>query len=356
MKIINPGATIGIIGGGQLGRMSALAAANLGYKVHIYSDHEDSPASHVALKTTVADYKDANSLHQFAESVDVITFEFENIPYESVKILEDVSLVRPSWKVLHTLQNRLREKRFINSIGIATAPFEEVKNALELEKAFKKLGSDCILKTVEEGYDGKGQFRINNKTDFNALWQSSSMNVGILEGVVDFVKEISVIIARTEDGKTKNYAPVENIHKNGILDTTIAPAEIAEEIAKKAEEIAITISNELEVVGLIAIEMFVTKNGDVLINEIAPRPHNSGHWTIDASITNQFEQFIRSVCGLPLGNTAHYCKAVMKNLIGDEVNLWQKHIQNPNAKIHLYGKKKVRDGRKMGHVTTVYPV
>jgi len=355
MKVITPGSTIGIIGGGQLGRMSALAAANLGYKVHIFTDQKNSPASHVALKTTISDYSDKEALYTFAKNVDVITFEFENIPYKSVQILEDLSLVRPGWKVLHVSQNRLREKDYINSIGIPTAPYKEVRSYEELEAAFKELKSDCILKTAEEGYDGKGQFKVKNETDLKELWNEFQGDLGVLEGVVDFDKEVSVIVARTEDGKTKCYPPVENVHKNGILDETIAPAKIKSSIAKNAESIAVKMAGELELIGILAIEMFLTNDDEILINEIAPRPHNSGHWSIDASITNQFEQLIRAVCGLPLGNTDAHSNSIMKNLIGTEVTLWNKYIEDPNAKIHLYGKNETREGRKMGHVTTIIP-
>lgn len=355
MKIITPGSTIGIIGGGQLGRMSALAAANLGYKVHIFTDQKNSPASHVALKTTVSQYTDKKALNEFASDVDVITFEFENIPYKSVQILEDLSIVRPSWKVLHISQNRLREKDYINSLDIATAPYKEVKSQQDLEQAYSQINGNCILKTVEEGYDGKGQFKVKDSTNLEELWNEFEGNVGILEGIVDFDKEISVIVARTEDGKTNCYPPVENVHKNGILDETIAPAQIKDAIAKNAESIAVKIANNIELVGVLAIEMFLTKDEKLLINEIAPRPHNSGHWSIDASVTNQFEQFIRAVCGLPLGNTNAHSKSKMKNLIGDEVKLWVKHIEDPNAKIHLYGKNEVREGRKMGHITILTP-
>lgn len=353
MKVIEPGSTIGIFGGGQLGRMSALAAANLGYKVHIYTNKDDSPASHVATKTIVADYEDEEALREFAKNVDVITFEFENIPHKSIQLLEEVSTVNPRWQVLHITKNRLREKRFINSIGIDTAQFEEVVGSESLQEAFNKIGRDCILKTVEEGYDGKGQYKINSETDFKKIWEDSGMNVGVLEGKVDFIKEISVIVARTYDGQTVPYPPVENIHKDGILDTTISPAEISSELGDKAKEIAIKIADNIELIGLIAVEMFVTKNNEIIINELAPRPHNSGHCTIDASVTNQFEQFIRAVCGLPLGNPDYHSKSEMKNLIGDEINLWKEYIKDNNAKLHLYGKKEIKEGRKMGHVTII---
>jgi 5-(carboxyamino)imidazole ribonucleotide synthase len=348
--MIKPGGKIGIIGGGQLGRMAALAAANLGFKVHIYTDSQNSPASHAAYKTTVASYDDASSLEKFAKSVDVVTFEFENIPYLSVQKLEENHQVHPSSKVLHVSQNRLREKDFLNSIGIKTAPYKKVTNAVELQAAYKEIGTKCILKTVEFGYDGKGQFVIKDDTDLAKLWDEINIGTGILEGMVAFEKEVSVVIARGADGAAVSYVAVENIHKNGILDVTIAPAKIAESISQKAKEIACIIVEKLNLQGLIAVEMFVTASGDVLVNEIAPRPHNSGHWTMDACITSQFEQFIRAVCGLPLGSPDYRCSATMQNLIGDDVNAWLDYLKEPNAKLHLYGKDEARAGRKMGHV------
>jgi 5-(carboxyamino)imidazole ribonucleotide synthase len=353
MTLIKPGSTIGIIGGGQLGRMAALAAAPLGYKVFVYSDHENSPASHVVDETIVAGYEDKAALDNFAKLVDVVTFEFENIPYESMRILEESVIVRPGWKVLHTAQNRLREKDFINSIGIKTAPYHKITSADELEKAYKAIGTKCILKTIEFGYDGKGQFVIDNDTDLSALWNEINIGTGILEGMVSFTKEISVIVARDIDGKSEPYIPVENIHKSGILDITIAPAEVPAQVSENAKNIACKIADSLELVGMLAVEMFVTNTDEILVNEIAPRPHNSGHWTMDACITGQFEQFIRAVCGLPLGNPDYHSKAKMKNLIGDDVDLWAKYIADPNSKLHLYGKKHARPGRKMGHVTTL---
>lgn len=350
MTVIKPGATIGIIGGGQLGRMAALAAANLGYKTYIYTDSEDGPASQVCDKVIVAPYDDLSAIKKFAKAVDIVTFEFENIPHNSVKELSNNVVVRPSWEILHLSQNRLREKKFMNSIGIGTAPFAEINSADDLQKAFAEIGPKCILKTVEFGYDGKGQFKINKETDLTKLWNEIKIGTGILEGMVDFEMEISVIVARGEDGVSQTYSPSENIHKDGILDTTIAPANIDDDLAKEAREIAVKIAEKTNLVGLIAVEMFVTKDKKLLVNEIAPRPHNSGHWTMDACYTSQFEQFIRAVCGLTLGSCDYHSKAEMKNLIGKDYNLWQKYIYEPNAKIHLYGKNEIREGRKMGHV------
>jgi len=353
MKIIKPGSTIGIIGGGQLGRMAASAASSLGYHVHIYTDKDDSPASHVTDKTITASYTDKKALHKFASHVDVVTFEFENIPHESVKVLEEHVPVRPSWKVLHVSQNRLREKDFINSIGIKTAPYKKIKSAKDLRSAHKEIATRCILKTVEMGYDGKGQFIIDDDTDYEKLWDEINIGTGVLEGMVKFTKEISVIIARGIDGKSECFPPSHNIHKGGILDTSVAPADISDKLSDNAKKIAEKIANELDLIGMIAVEMFITENEDILVNEIAPRPHNSGHWTMDGAITSQFEQFIRAVCGLPLGNPAAHSKVEMQNLIGEDVNSWEELIKNPNNKIHLYGKKKIAKGRKMGHVNKI---
>ena len=350
MTITKPGSTIGIIGGGQLGRMIANAASELGYKVCIYTDQENSPASHVAHDTIVSAYNDKNALNDFISRVDVITLEFENIPHQTAKQLEEMKILRPGWKILHIIQNRLREKDFINSIGIKTAPYEEVNSLNSLQKAYAEIEGRCILKTAEFGYDGKGQFKINENTDLTQIWNDNNPGNCILEGMVDFECEISVVIARGEDGKTQSYPSVENRHKDGILDETIAPANINKKTEKQALDIANNIAEKLDIIGVLAVEMFVMKDGNIMVNELAPRPHNSGHWTMNGSVTSQFEQLVRAVCGLPLGSTEIKSKVIMKNLIGDEVNLWEELIKNPNNKIHLYGKQKVRAGRKMGHV------
>ncbi len=351
--MIKPGSTIGIIGGGQLGRMTAMAAYALGYDVCIYSDSPDSPALKVTNKSVIAPYNDKAALEKFLKLVDVVTFEFENIPHDTVKLLQDKKPVRPNWQVLYTSQNRLREKDFVNALGIGTAPYKKVTSEASLKKAYSDLGPRCILKTVELGYDGKGQAKITKEADLKGLWSKFKTDVAVLEGMVEFTKEISVIVARGEDGKCVCYTPVENIHKNGILDETIAPAKITPKLNKSACDIAKKIANKLDLIGILAVEMFVTKKGEILVNELAPRPHNSGHWTIDACVTSQFEQFVRAVCGLPLGNPNYHSKAVMKNLIGDDIKQWPKIVKKPNAKLHLYGKTEAKPGRKMGHVTFV---
>lgn len=349
--MIVPGSTIGIIGGGQLGKMTSMAAAELGYKVHIYNDQKDCPAAHACYKITAAPYDDKDALEKFAKSVDVITFEFENIPYDSFKLLSDHTLVRPNPKILHIAQNRLREKRFLNDIGVKTAPFEEVSSAKGLEEAYKKLKGKCVLKTVEMGYDGKGQFVMDGALEPKEIWKQFGAKKAILEKFVTFEKEISVIVARDKDGGAATYMPSENIHKSGILDTTIAPARIDDEVAQKAWDIAFLIADELELVGLLTVEFFMTDKGEFLVNELAPRPHNSGHWTLDACYTSQFEQFVRAVCGLPLASVNYHSNAVMKNLIGDDINMWEEFIADPECKVHIYGKKEARHGRKMGHIT-----
>ncbi len=349
--VIPPGSTIGIFGGGQLGRMLVNAASRLGYKTHVYCPEKDSPAFEVATDYTVAPYENTIALKDFLTKVDVVTFEFENIPSDSLKLLEDTLPVRPSPDLLQISQNRLREKNFINAHEIPTTNYHRVTSADELDRAVERVGLPAILKTTELGYDGKGQVRIKNAEDAQDAWENLGEVECVLEAVVDFELEVSVIVARGLNGQQASFSPVENIHKNHILDKTIAPANLSQSLSKKAQKYALTLAKAADLRGLLAVEMFVTKQGEVLINELAPRPHNSGHWTMDACVTSQFEQQIRAVCNLPLGGTERICDAVMHNLIGDQVNDWQDHIKNPHAKVHLYGKKEARPGRKMGHVT-----
>jgi 5-(carboxyamino)imidazole ribonucleotide synthase len=354
-QIIEPGATIGILGGGQLGRMTAMAAARLGYRVHSYCPEPDSPAFQVSAASSVAGYDDQAALGRFADSVDVVTFEFENVPSATGEFLAARKPTRPAPLVLHIAQDRLREKNFLTGAKVATTRYTEVARAEELERAIHSIGLPCVLKTAQFGYDGKGQVLIAKEADIAQAWSRMGKGVGILEGFVDFSHEISVIVARGIDGATAAYPPVENQHRNHILDSTIAPARLAQPILMKAETIARHIAEALNVVGLIAVEMFVTRSGEVLVNELAPRPHNSGHWTIDACLTSQFEQFVRAVCGLPLGSVECHSAAVMKNLLGDDVAGWPEILAEPGAKLHLYGKREARAGRKMGHVTRLSP-
>lgn len=350
-----PGSTIGIIGGGQLGRMAALAAASLGYRVHVFCPEKDSPTEQVVAAATVAEYTDLAALEAFARSVDVVTFEFENIPAESVRLLASLVPVRPSWRVLEVAQDRIAEKRFFKSIGIATAPWAEVSSAAALRDAVGLLGRPSVLKTTRMGYDGKGQVKITADTDLDQAWASLGGSEAVLEGFIDFAGEISVIVARGADGGWAAFDPAWNVHANHILDTTTIPAPIPQALADEAMEAAHKVAEALDLVGLLAVELFVTKDGGLLANEMAPRPHNSGHWTIDACVTDQFEQFIRAVCALPLGSPQRHSDAVMKNLIGDDVNAWREILGEPGAKLHLYGKAEARSGRKMGHVTRLQP-
>jgi 5-(carboxyamino)imidazole ribonucleotide synthase len=352
---IAPGGTIGIFGGGQLGRMTALAAARLGYRAHVYAPDSDGPAAQVSAAATVAPYTDRAALEAFARAVDVVTFEFENIPHEAAALVAALAPVRPRPEVLAITQDRLREKDFLRSIRVATAAYAEVTGIESLARAVRDLGRPSVLKTARLGYDGKGQVAIGRETDLEEAWRLMGGDRGILEGFIDFACEISVIVARNPQGACESFVPVENRHVNHILDTTIAPARIAADVALQAEAIARRIAGELDVVGLLAVEMFVRPDGEVLVNELAPRPHNSGHWTIDACITSQFEQFVRAVCGLPLGSPERHSDAVMKNLIGAEVESWASVLAEPGAKLHLYGKAEARPGRKMGHVTRLLP-
>ncbi len=350
-----PGSTLGIIGGGQLGRMTAMAAARIGYRSHIYTPEVDSPAAQVAAAVTVAAYDDHDSLVRFGDACDVVTFEFENIPHESVQLLAERAVVRPGWQCLAIAQDRLEEKDFINRIA-PTTPYRRVTTADELEAAVAEIGAPAVLKTARMGYDGKGQVLIAPDCDYAAAWAAMGAEVGILEAFVDLEREVSVIVARAPGGGWMAYPPVENQHENHILDITIAPAQMPDAMAMEAEDIARAIAEAMDLVGLLAVEMFITRGGKLLVNEIAPRPHNSGHWTIDACATSQFEQFVRAVCGLPLGAVDLHHDAVMKNLLGSSVDAWPDLLAEPGARLHLYGKREAREGRKMGHVTRLYPI
>lgn len=336
--------------------MSAVAAAELGYRVHIFTPEQGSPASEVAHATTVAEYTDKAALESFAAGVDVITFEFENIPAESVRLLSTLKPVRPGWKALEICQDRIKEKSFAASLGIATAPWAGVTSAAELETALEKIPLPVILKTNRLGYDGKGQVRIRPGDNIAGAWAELGSNDAIVEGFVDFTIEVSVITARGTDGKMQSFDVVENRHADGILDVTIAPADIDESTRNLARETAEKMAAAMEITGLLAVEMFVTSDGGILVNEMAPRPHNSGHWTQDGCKTSQFEQFMRAVLELPLGTPERHSNASMKNLIGNDVLAWQRLLADPENKLHLYGKKESRPGRKMGHVNRLSPL
>jgi 5-(carboxyamino)imidazole ribonucleotide synthase len=351
LKVFPPGSRIGILGGGQLGRMTALAAANLGYRTHIFTPEADSPASQVAAATTMADFSDLDALDRFAAEVDVVTLEWENVPVAALRHLASRCPVHPSAGVLEITQHRLHEKDFITAQGIRTAPYHAVPDAATLAPALAALGRPAVLKSACMGYDGKGQSLIMPDSDPTAAWAAVGRVEAILEGFVDFSHEISVIVARGQDGTMALYPAVENRHAHHILDVTIAPAALPPEILIAAADIARTLASALNIVGVLAVEMFVTHAGGLLVNELAPRPHNSGHWTMDACPASQFEQLVRAVCGLPLGNTTPLSGAIMQNLIGEAANDWPRLLAEPGARLHLYGKREVRPGRKMGHVT-----
>lgn len=355
MTPLPPNATIGIVGGGQLGRMSALAAARLGFRCHILSPEPDCPAALVAARHTLADYEDTEALRSFADQVDVITFEFENVSAAGLELLASLVPVRPGAEVLRISQDRLAEKSFINGLGIPTAPWRKVETPEELEQATGHLGLPAILKTTRLGYDGKGQAMLRSTQDFGTFATLAPKPL-ILEGFVDFACEISVIVARNPQGAMTSFDPVENRHRHHILDLTLAPAPIQPETAASATAIARAIAEGIGLVGLLAVEMFVTADNRVVVNEIAPRPHNSGHWTIDACPASQFEMHIRAVAGLPLPEARRHADAVMKNLVGpDEIALWPKILQTEGLIPHHYGKTEARPGRKMGHVTRLFP-
>lgn len=355
-NLLPPGSTIGIVGGGQLGRMIALAAAPLGYRCHIFCPDQDSPASHVAAATTVAPYDDEAALAKFAAAVDVVTYEFENVPAPTIEFIEKHKPVRPNSHALRVAQNRLEEKNFLNDIGVPTTAYAGAGSSASLEAAVRHIGTPCLVKTVTEGYDGKGQIRLETTANVGTAWAQLKAREAIVERMVDFDMECSVIVARGMDGTCVAFTPGENFHVNGILDTTIIPARLPEARRQQAEAIGRHVAEKLDLVGLLCVEMFVTKDGRFLANEIAPRPHNSGHWTIDACVTSQFEQLVRAICGLPLGAVDRLANAEMKNLIGEDFNLWRKAMAESNAKVHLYGKTEIRPGRKMGHVTRLQPL
>jgi 5-(carboxyamino)imidazole ribonucleotide synthase len=351
-----PNATIGLVGGGQLGRMSAMAAARLGYRCHILTREQDSPAAQVSHGVTISDYTDPKSLRSFADAVDVISFEFENVSAEGLDLLASLKPVRPSPAILRISQDRIAEKSFVNGQGIATAPWKPVGSLAELQAASVALGLPAVLKTTREGYDGKGQAILRAPEDLAPAFERLTPKPLILEGFVNYAMEISVIVGRGEDGSIAAFDTVENRHRAHILDLTMAPARVPVAISNAAQTIARKIATGLDLVGLLAVEMFVDADGSVKVNEIAPRPHNSGHWTIDACPMSQFELHIRAIAGLPLPPATRHADAVMKNLVGpEEAALWPRIVATPGFIPHLYGKDVARPGRKMGHVTRLFP-
>ncbi len=359
-KAIGPGSTIGILGGGQLGRMTALAAARLGYRVHVFCQTDDEPAAQVASARTLAAFDDRAALARFAEAVQVITFEFENVPAAPLHALGASGAfggapLRPSAHILEMAQNRIAEKSFLNSIDVPTARWASVTDLETLEAAAEEIGAPALMKTAALGYDGKGQQRLHSGDNTLAAWKLLGQRPAILEAAVDFACEVSVIVARGPDGATACYPPTENRHERGILRASTVPARVTPEVGAAAMALALQIATRLQLVGLLAVEMFVGKDGTLLVNELAPRPHNSGHWTIDASATSQFEQLVRAICGLPLGSTERHFDAEMRNLLGPEAADWATYLAEPGARLHLYGKAEPRRGRKMGHVTWLTP-
>jgi 5-(carboxyamino)imidazole ribonucleotide synthase len=352
VTVLETRATIGILGGGQLGRMLALAAARLGFKCHVFAPNPDSPAFDVVHRVTVADYTDTEALDRFAGEVDLVTYEFENVPAETATFLAARVPVLPDPKVLAITQDRLAEKTFVTRLGIKTAPFAEVASPAALAAALDRVGRPAVLKTRRFGYDGKGQATIRNGADPEAAWREVGAQPCILEAFVPFEREVSVVAARGHDGAVECFDVTENEHRDHILKTSRVPAALPEAAARHAKELAETIAEKFAYVGVLAVEMFVLRGGEeLLVNEIAPRVHNSGHWTLDGASVSQFEQHIRAVAGWPLAKPVRHGRVEMTNLIGSEVEDYRRFLTVPGATVHLYGKAVVRPGRKMGHVT-----
>ena len=348
-----PGATLGILGGGQLGRMLAQSAARLGLRCHIFCPEAESPAFEVAHAHTIAAYDDEAALARFAQAIDVVTYEFENVPEATARFLNAHVPVRPGVRPLAVAQDRLSEKRYLDEIGIPLAPYAQVDGPEDIAKAAKITGLPAILKTRRMGYDGKGQTRIESLNDALKAWKRIGAAPAVLEGVVDFALECSVIAARDIDGNTAAYDIAENVHENHILKWTRVPSTLSEETMAKARDLGMKVASGLDYIGVLAVELFVVrdKTGERLIaNEIAPRVHNSGHWTQDACAVSQFEQHVRAVAGWPLGEPGRHSDVEMENLIGDDADNWYDILSEPNASLHLYGKRETRPGRKMGHV------
>ncbi|MFT9017573.1 5-(carboxyamino)imidazole ribonucleotide synthase [Acetobacter malorum] len=351
-----PNSVIGIVGGGQLGRMSAVAAAKLGFRAHILTQDANGPAAQVAHQVTLGAYDDHQALEAFARAVDVVTFEFENISADALDCLAQYCPVRPSGAILRISQDRLSEKTFLSEADIPLAPWMAVTDHASLHAAADKLGLPFILKTTRNGYDGKGQARVYEASQLEDAFASLAPHPLVAEGMVDFACEISVMVVRGTDGTTRCFAPGLNSHRDGILDVTLAPAPVPEETAERAQALAVAIAEKLDLIGILGVEMFIDSTGNLLVNEIAPRPHNSGHWTMDACPTDQFDMHIRAVAGLPLPPTLRHSDAVMKNLVGpNDMALWPEILATPGHIPHLYGKAAARVGRKMGHVNILFP-
>lgn len=354
---IPPGSTLGVLGSGQLGRMFTIAARRLGYRVHVLSPDDDTPTGQVADVEIRANYDDLDAIAKFAQGVSVVTFEFENVPSPTTAAAEKFAPVRPGGHVLHVTQNRLREKNFLRQIGIGTTPYFAVRSEEDLRSALAQTGAPAVLKTADWGYDGKGQAKVPSLDAVSSIWPKFAGQESILEAFVDFACEISVVGARGLDGQFVAYGPVHNTHRNHILDVSICPAPVDPAVARDAIEMARTIFEQLKVVGVLCVEFFVTRDNRLLVNELAPRPHNSGHYTIDACVSCQFEQQVRAVCGLPLGSVRQHRPAAMVNLLGDVWEpgppRWDEALKQGDVNLHLYGKAEPRAGRKMGHLTAL---
>ena len=354
---ILPGATLGVLGSGQLGRMFAMAAQRLGYRVHVFSPDACSPAGQIADAETVAAYDDLDAVRRFASAVDVVTFEFENVPAATADAAEALAPVRPHGHILHVSQQRVREKRFLSDRGFPVTPFAAIATDDDLEAALTSVGTPGVLKSASFGYDGKGQVKVASPDDVRTAWDRMGRREAVLERLIDFDREVSVLVARGVDGWTSAFGVIENAHVNHILDLSILPASVSPAVEAQAGDIARGVAGALDLTGLLCVEFFVTTSGALLINELAPRPHNSGHLTIDATMTSQFEQQVRAICGLPAGSTELLRPAAMVNLLGD---LWARGEPDwaaacalPGVHLHLYGKTDPRPGRKMGHLTAL---
>lgn len=358
VKPIPPGSTVGVLGSGQLGRMFAIAARRMGYRVHTFSPDSDTPTGQVADVEVQAAYEDLDAVARFARGVSVVTFEFENVPEPTAAEAAKHAPVRPAGAVLHTTQQRIREKTFLQTNGLPHTPFRVVRTSADLEAATAELGAPGVLKAAAFGYDGKGQAKVETRGGAEAAWTAIGRAEAVYEKFIGLACEISVVAARSADGQFVHYGAVENEHRNHILDVTIAPARVDARLSADALEITRAILEKLDVTGVLCVEFFVSTAGDLMVNELAPRPHNSGHWTFDACVTSQFEQQLRAVCGLPLGSTARMPgAAAMANLLGDlwsggEPD-WAAACAFDNVKLHLYGKLEPRQGRKMGHLTAL---
>lgn len=349
------GSTIGILGGGQLGRMLSVAAARLGYKTHIFEPAAHPPAAHVADRVTTAPYEDLEALHAFAASVDIVTYEFENVPTSALDAIEEHVLLRPNREALRISQDRLTEKTFLQELGLQTAPFANVETLADLEAAVAELGTPSILKTRRFGYDGKGQVRLSPDSDLAAAFDDVNGAPSVLEGFVEFTSEISIIVARNVEGEVACFDPAQNVHEGGILRTSTVPAPVPQRLIMDGVLLAGQIVRALDYIGVMGVELFVTPT-QLIVNEIAPRVHNSGHWTQNGCVVDQFEQHIRAVTGHPLGDGQRYADVVMENIIGSDMHKLPEYVKNPKACVHLYGKDDMREGRKMGHVNIVTPL